>query len=100
MSDPPAERIAMPVSVEQCRDLAPMETARGKGLCSSERGRTHDQSAHRLRPQLSVLVMTGFAEMAAKFGREITCLRKPFRMSDLRMALATVTLATESGRSH
>jgi PAS domain S-box-containing protein len=57
------------------------------------------QKLHRLRPQLSVLMMTGFAEMAAKFGREITCLRKPFRMSDLRMALATVTLATESGRS-
>ena len=45
MSDPPAERIAMPVSVEQCRDLAPMGATGQGSLLQRARANTRSISA-------------------------------------------------------
>jgi PAS domain S-box-containing protein len=51
------------------------------------------QLAHdlrQLRPGLPVLIMTGFAEVPVEVGREVPCLRKPFRLSELSTVLSAL----------
>jgi CheY-like chemotaxis protein len=53
------------------------------------------ERAHQLRPQMPIIIATGFAELANTSERELIRLRKPFSQRDLAVAIEAAVPAND-----